>query len=41
MREVERDEFLPGVGYPPGLMIDGICLRDRVWLDLELDPVKS
>jgi GNAT superfamily N-acetyltransferase len=41
MREIERDAFLPVVGYPAGLMIDGICLRDRVWLDLELDPVKS
>jgi GNAT superfamily N-acetyltransferase/catechol 2,3-dioxygenase-like lactoylglutathione lyase family enzyme len=41
MRDVERDAFLPIVGYPAGLTIDGIRLRDRVWLDLELDPVRS
>jgi lactoylglutathione lyase len=37
MREIERDAFLPTLGYPADLMIDGIHLRDRVWLDLELD----
>jgi GNAT superfamily N-acetyltransferase len=36
LRDVERDAFLPTVGYPAGLTIDGIRLRDRVWLDLEL-----
>lgn len=41
MCEIERDAFLPSVGYPSGLTIDGICLRDRVWLDLELDPARS
>lgn len=41
MREIERDAFLPLLGYPAGLTIDGICLRDRVWLDLGLDAVKS
>ena len=34
MRSVERDAFTPATGYPPGLLIDGIELRDRVWLDL-------
>ena len=33
MRSVERDAFTPASGYQPGLMIDGIELRDRVWLD--------
>ena len=30
MRSVERDAFTPAAGYPPGLLIDGIELRDRV-----------
>jgi GNAT superfamily N-acetyltransferase len=34
---VERDAFLPADGYPPGLEVDGIPLRDRVWFDLALD----
>ena len=38
MRAVERDAFTPSGGYPAGLLIDGIPLRDRVWLDLQLDP---
>ena len=33
MRSVERDAFTPGTGYPPELLVDGIPLRDRVWLD--------
>jgi GNAT superfamily N-acetyltransferase len=33
VRSVERDAFTPASGYPPGLRIDGIELRDRVWLD--------
>jgi GNAT superfamily N-acetyltransferase len=33
MHSVERDAFTPATGYPPGLHIDGIELRDRVWLD--------
>jgi GNAT superfamily N-acetyltransferase len=37
MLTIERDAFAPGTGYPPGLEIDGIELRDRVWLDLRLD----
>ncbi|HJS97304.1 MAG TPA: GNAT family N-acetyltransferase [Solirubrobacteraceae bacterium] len=36
MRAVERDAFTPAVGYPAGMLIDGIRLRDRVWLDLDL-----
>jgi lactoylglutathione lyase len=36
MRNVERDAFTPAVGYPPGMVVDGIRLRDRVWLDLDL-----
>jgi hypothetical protein len=36
MRSIERDAFTPATGYPPGLEIDGIELRDRVWLDLPL-----
>ena len=30
---VERDAFTAAAGYPPGLEIDGIPLRDRVWLE--------
>ena len=37
VRSVERDAFTPGVSYPAELMIDGIPLRDRVWLDLQFD----
>ena len=40
MRTVERDAFTPSVGYPAGMMIDGIQLRDRVWLDLDLSAQK-
>ena len=32
-RSVERDAFTPATGYEPGLLIDGVELRDRVWLD--------
>jgi ribosomal protein S18 acetylase RimI-like enzyme len=38
MRSVERDAFTAATGYAPGLEIDGIALRDRVWLDRALDP---
>lgn len=38
LRSVERDAFTPVVGYPAGLLIEGIRLRDRVWLDLDLSP---
>jgi GNAT superfamily N-acetyltransferase len=30
---VERDVFGPEAGYVEGIIIDGIPLRDRVWLD--------
>ena len=36
MRSVERDAFTPGTGYPPGIQVDGIELRDRVWFDRPL-----
>ena len=36
LRAVERDVFTPAGGYPPGITIDGIPLRDRVWLDRPL-----
>jgi lactoylglutathione lyase len=39
MRAVERDVFTPSGGHPAGLLIDGIPLRDRVWLDLQLGVV--
>jgi len=39
MRSVERDAFTPATGYPDGMRIDGIELRDRVWLDLPLARV--
>jgi ribosomal protein S18 acetylase RimI-like enzyme len=38
MRSVERDAFTAASGYPPGTEADGIPLRDRVWLDIELPP---
>ena len=38
MRAIERDAFTPAAGYPPQTSIDGIDLRDRVWLDLNLGP---
>jgi len=37
MLAIERDAFTPATGYPPGLEVDGIELRDRVWLHLQLD----
>jgi lactoylglutathione lyase len=37
MRSVERDAFSPATGYAPGTLIGGVQLRDRVWLDLQLD----
>jgi GNAT superfamily N-acetyltransferase len=36
MLSIERDAFTPATGYKDGLEIDGIPLRDRVWLDLAL-----
>jgi hypothetical protein len=36
MLSVERDAFTEATGYPPDLRVDGIPLRDRVWLDVRL-----
>jgi GNAT superfamily N-acetyltransferase/catechol 2,3-dioxygenase-like lactoylglutathione lyase family enzyme len=41
LRSVERDAFIPGGGYPPGTRIDGIELRDRVWLDRPVRAVTT
>jgi GNAT superfamily N-acetyltransferase len=35
LRSVERDAFTPQTGYSEPIEIDGIPLRDRVWLDRE------
>jgi ribosomal protein S18 acetylase RimI-like enzyme len=37
MRSIERDAFSAATGYAAETIIDGIRLRDRVWLDLPLD----
>jgi GNAT superfamily N-acetyltransferase len=36
MSAIERDAFTPETGYPRGIRIDGIELRDRVWLTYAL-----
>ena len=36
LRRVERDAFTTLAGYRSGIDIDGIELRDQVWLDLDL-----
>ncbi len=36
LRSVERNVFTTDAGYPADIRIDGIELRDRVWLDLEV-----
>ena len=41
MRSIERDAFTPATGYPPDLVIDGIRLRDRVWLDCRVDASRG
>jgi len=38
---IDRDAFTPATGYPPDTDVDGIPLRDRVWLDLRLDPARD
>jgi L-amino acid N-acyltransferase YncA len=38
MRSIERGAFTEVAGCEPSLTIDGIELRDRVWLDLPLLP---
>jgi GNAT superfamily N-acetyltransferase len=35
-RAIERDVFSTAAGYEAGVTINGIALRDRVWLDREL-----
>lgn len=37
MRSIEHDAFSSVTGYAAETIIDGIRLRDRVWLDLPLD----
>jgi GNAT superfamily N-acetyltransferase len=41
MLSIERDAFTPATGYEDGLEIDGIPLRDRVWLDLSLSSARG
>lgn len=41
LRSIERDAFTPATGYPSGIRIDGIDLRDRVWLDYQLTPAPT
>jgi GNAT superfamily N-acetyltransferase len=36
MLRVERDAFTPEGGYPEGLSIRGVPVRDRVWLEMPL-----
>jgi GNAT superfamily N-acetyltransferase len=38
---VERDVFTEAAGYPPDVVIEGIELRDQVWLDQQLAPESS
>jgi hypothetical protein len=41
MARVERDAFGPATGYAPGFELDGIELRDRVWLDRRVDESRG
>ena len=36
MLSVDRDVFTPETGYPLPIYIDGIKLRDRIWLDRDV-----
>jgi ribosomal protein S18 acetylase RimI-like enzyme len=36
---IVRDAFSPEKGYPPGIIIDGIPLRDQIILDMALTEV--
>jgi nuclear transport factor 2 (NTF2) superfamily protein/GNAT superfamily N-acetyltransferase len=38
MHSIERDAFTAATGYPRELIIDGIPLRDQVWLDQPVGP---
>jgi ribosomal protein S18 acetylase RimI-like enzyme/catechol 2,3-dioxygenase-like lactoylglutathione lyase family enzyme len=40
MRAVERDAFVPATGYAADGEVDGVPLRDRIWLDLRLDEAR-
>lgn len=35
MLRIERDAFTAAQGYPDGIVLDGVPLRDRVWLSLD------
>lgn len=41
MRSIERDVFTTSAGYPSDGEVEGVPLRDRVWLDLQLGPTIS
>jgi GNAT superfamily N-acetyltransferase len=36
MRSIQRDAFTTATGYPPGVRVDDIDVRDRVWLDFSI-----
>jgi GNAT superfamily N-acetyltransferase len=36
MVRIERDAFTPQAGYPPDLSVQGVPVRDRVWLEIAL-----
>ena len=36
LRSIDRDAFTPEAGYATETVIDGIELRDRVWMDRPL-----
>ena len=36
MLRIERDSFTPEGGYPAGLSVRGVPVRDRVWLEMPL-----
>jgi GNAT superfamily N-acetyltransferase len=36
MLSIDRDAFTAATGYPDGITIEGIPLRDRVWLSMAL-----
>ena len=38
MQSIEPDAFTPATGYPEPIVIDGIPLRDRVWLAQSVRP---
>ncbi|HEX6666850.1 MAG TPA: GNAT family N-acetyltransferase [Solirubrobacterales bacterium] len=41
IRSIERDAFTAAAGYDPEAKINGIPLRDRVWLDLSMDRARN